>query len=670
MVGYARRNFMTPLPRFASWDAFNGHLEEQCRNRQGNVLRGHRESIGERFVRDREALKRPLPAPFDACDKQGTRVNSLSLVRYRGNDCSVPVAYGHQEVWIRGYVHEVVIGCGAGIIARHPRSYDREDMVFDPIHYLPLLEHKIGALDQAAPLAGWELPDAFPTLRRLLEARMGKAGKREYVQVLRLAVSLNIGRTAVGDYINRARRAGLGWPLAEDLSDEDLERLPFPPPVAVSPDRRSLPDWPVLHRELKRPGVTLSLLWEEYRAVHRDGYGYSRFCELYRAWKGGLAPTMRQSHVAGEKMFVDYAGATLEVIDGLTGEVRAAQIFVATLGASSYTYAEATWTQALPNWIGSHSRAFAYFGGVAAQVVPDNLKSGVVKACLYDPEINRTYAGMAAHYDTAIVPARPRKPRDKAKVEVSVQIVERWVLARLRNRRFFSLAELNQAIHERLEDLNGRETKHLGASRRKLFEALDRPALKPLPAQPYQYAEWKPRRAGLDYHVEIAKHYYSVPHTLAKQKLWARITERTVEIFHKGKRVAAHMRGSGNRRHTTIAEHMPSAHRRYAGWTPARIRSRATAVGANTEILVDVIMRNRPHPEQGFRSCIGILRLAKTYGSERLEAACERALEIDATSYSSVASILKNKLERRAPRQATDGPAIDHPNIRGPQYFH
>ena len=220
------------------------------------------------------------------------------------------------------------------------------------------------------------------------------------------------------------------------------------------------------------------------------------------------------------------------------------------------------------------------------------------------------------------------------------------------------------------KDLNGRETKHLGASRRKLFEALDRPALKPLPAQPYQYAEWKQRRAGLDYHVEIAKHYYSVPHTLAKQKLWARITERTVEIFHKGKRVAAHMRGSGNRRHTTIAEHMPSAHRRYAGWTPARIRSRATAVGANTEILVDVIMRNRPRPEQGFRSCIGILRLAKTYGSERLEAACERALEIDATSYSSVASILKNKLERRAPRQATDGPAIDHPNIRGPQYFH
>ena len=481
---------------------------------------------------------------------------------------------------------------------------------------------------------------------------------------------MNIGRTAVGDYIDRARRAGLGWPLPEGFSDEDLERLLFPPPRAVSPGGRPLPDWPVLHRELKRPGVTLSLLWEEYRAVHRDGYGYSRFCDLYRAWKGGLAPTMRQAHVAGEKMFVDYAGATMEVIDGLSGEIRTAQVFVATLGASSYTYAEATWTQALPDWIGSHSRAFAYFGGVPRQVVPDNLKSGVVKACLYDPEINRTYASMAAHYDTAIVPARPRKPRDKAKVEVGVQIVERRILARLRHRRFFSLAELNQAIHERLEDLNRRQTKHLGASRRQLFEQLDQPALKPLPGQAYQYAEWKLRRAGLDYHVEIAKHYYSVPHRLAKQKLWARVTERSVEVFHKGKRVAAHMRGSGNRRHTTVAEHMPSSHRRYANWTPDRIRSQAAANGPNTETLIDVILRAKPHPEQGFRSCIGILRLAKTHGSERLEAACERALEIGARSYSSVASILNNNLDRRTPRQATDGPAIDHPNIRGPQYFH
>jgi transposase len=265
----------------------------------------------------------------------------------------------------------------------------------------------------------------------------------------------------------------------------------FPPPAAVAPERRVPPNWPALHRELKKPGVTLSLLWEEYRSTHPEGYSYSRVCDLYRAWKGRLNPTMRQAHVAGEKMFVDYAGATVEVIDGLTGEIRDAQIFVATLGASSYTYAEASWTQSLPDWIGSHGRAFFYFGGVPAQVVPDNLKSAVVKACLYDPEINRSYADMASHFGTVIVPARPRKPRDKAKVEVGVQVVERWVLARLRNRRFFSLAELNQAIRELLEQLNRRVTRHLGASRRQLFEQMERPALSALPAQPYVYAEWK-----------------------------------------------------------------------------------------------------------------------------------------------------------------------------------
>jgi len=478
-----------------------------------------------------------------------------------------------------------------------------------------------------------------------------------HLSTRRIAVSLNIGTTSAGDYLRRARRAGLAWPLPEGLCDEALERLLFPPPVAISQDRRPPPDLPALHRELRRPGVTLSLLWEEYRAAHPEGYGYSRFCDLYRAWKGKLKPTMRQAHLAGEKMFVDYAGTTAEVIDPLTGETREAQVFVATLGASSYSYAGATWTQSLPDWIGAHSRAFAYFGGVPAQVVPDNLKSGVIKACLYDPEINRTYADMAAHYGTAILPARPRKPRDKAKVEVAVQVVERWILARLRNRRFFS-------------DLNGRVTRHLGASRRQLFEELDRPALKSLPAEPYEYAEWKQRRAGLDYHVEVAKHYYSVPHALAKQKLWARITDRSVEVFHKGKRVAAHLRASGNRRHTTVPEHMPSSHRRHAGWTHERITSQASATGPNTAALVGVILRSRPHPEQGFRSCIGILRLAKTHGPDRLEAACERALEIGAQSYSSLNSILKNNLDRRKPRPATDGPAIDHANIRGSRYFH
>lgn len=501
-------------------------------------------------------------------------------------------------------------------------------------------------------------------IRDVLRLHAGGLSKRQ------IAASLGLGPTSVGEYVRRARRAGLAWPLPDGLSDAALERLLFPPPRNIPSDRRPQPDWTAIHRELRKPGVTLSLLWEEYRAAWPDGYGYSRFCDLHRAWAARLTATMRQVHLAGEKMFVDYAGATLEVIDPLTGEIRPAQVFVAVLGASSYTYAEATWSQTLPDWIGAHGRAFAFFGGVPRQVVSDNLKSGVIKACFHEPQVNRTYAEMAAHYGTAVIPARPRKPRDKAKVEVGVQVVERWILARLRNRRFFSLAELNAAIRQLLDQLNDRVTRHLGASRRQLFEQLDRPALQNLPAEPYVYAEWKECRPGLDYHVEIDKHYYSVPHTLLRQKLWARITDRTVELFHHGKRVACHLRGPANRLHTTVSEHMPSAHRRLAAWTPQRIRHHAATVGPNAEALVDIIMRARPHPEQGFRSSIGILRLAKTHGHDRLEAACERALEIGARSYTSVASILRNNLDRRPAQRAADGPAIDHPNIRGPRYFH
>jgi transposase len=379
---------------------------------------------------------------------------------------------------------------------------------------------------------------------------------------------------------------------------------------------------------------------------------------------------MRQSHVAGERLFVDYAGTTLEVIDASTGEARTAQLFVAALGASSYTYAEATWTQGLSDWIGSHTRSFAFFGGVAGMVVSDNLRSGITKACFYEPAVNRSYAEMAAHYNTAIVPARPYRARDKAKVEVAVQIATRFIIAKLRNRQFFSLSALNAAIAELVGQINNRVSRHLGASRRTLFEDLDRSALKPLPAEPYVFAEWKECRVGLDYHVEVEKHYYSVPHQLLREKVWARVTTRTVEVFHRGQRIAAHVRSSSNRKHTTVREHMPSSHRRYADWTPERLRRQAGAIGRHTAALVEIILRERTHPEQGFRACVGILRLAKTYGHERLEVACSRALEIGARSYSSVNSILKNNLDRRRPAMPADGPAIAHHNIRGPTYFH
>lgn len=511
-------------------------------------------------------------------------------------------------------------------------------------------------------MPGQRLP--MRKIRDVLRLRADGLSKRK------IAASLSIGVTTAGDVIRRAKQAGLIWPLPENLSDEAIEQLVYPPAPIAGKKRRPQPEWAVVHRELRRPGVTLQLSWEEYRSTHPDGYGYSRYCDLYRAWEQRLSPTMRQLHVAGERTFVDYAGTTLEVIDGTTGEVLTCQLFVAVLGASNYTYAESTFTQRLVDWIGSHVRAFAFFGGVTAQTVSDNLRSGVSKACFYEPAVNRTYAEMAAHYGTAIVPARPGKPRDKAKVEVAVQVATRWITAKLRNRRFFSLTELNAAIRELVTQLNDRVTRHLGTSRRALFEEIERSALKPLPAEPYLYAEWKECRVAFDYHVEVEHHYYSVPHSLLREKVWVRIAAHSIEVFHRGNRVAAHMRASSDRRHTTVPEHMPSSHRRYADWTPERIRRQAGEIGRNTAALVEIIMRERTHPEQGFRAGVGIIRLAKSYGRERLEAACGRAIEIGARSYTSVNSILKNNLDARRPAAAADGPSITHRNIRGSGYFH
>ena len=473
--------------------------------------------------------------------------------------------------------------------------------------------------------------------------------------------------------LGRCRAAGVSWPLPEGLSDGELEeRLYGKGGAKPGPARRAEPDWASIHRELKRKHVTLSILWEEYIAQEPDGLRYSRFCELYRTFASKLPVVMRQTHAAGEKLFVDYAGDTVPVIvNRLTGEWRPAQIFVAVLGASSFSYAEATWTQSLPDWIAAHVRALEAIGGVPRLLVPDNPKAAIVKACFYDPQVNRTYSAFAEHYDIGILPARPRKPRDKAKVEACVLIVERYLLGRLRHRTFYSLAELNQAIQEMLADINGRRPlRRLGVTRQQLFEDLDRPALKPLPVEPYVYAEWRVRRAGLDYHVEVEDHYYSVPFRFAKDELEVRLTARTVEVFRKGERIAAHIRNSGNRRHTTTPEHMPSSHRHFADWSIERIRREASAIGRSTGALCELILEERRHPEQGFRACLGIIRLVKSFGRDRVEAACLRALEIGARSYGSVRSILDNKLDRQAAaKRAADGPAILHANIRGPRYY-
>ena len=485
-----------------------------------------------------------------------------------------------------------------------------------------------------------------------------------------VAAMVGISRYTVAEYLRRAGVLGITWPVPDSLDDAALERRLFSPPFVAEPSRPQ-PDWPRLHAELRRPGVTLKLLWEEYRAGQPGGYGYSRFCDLHAAWRGKLSPTMRQTHPAGERMFVDYAGQTVDVIDGATGEIRPAQVFVAALGASNLTYAEARWTQALPDWIGCHVGAFAFFGGVARQIVCDNLKSGVTATCRYEPGISWTYQEMASHYGTAVLPGRVRRPRDKAKVEVAVQVVQRWILARLRNQRSHSLAELNAAVRALTTDLNNRPLRHLGTTRRALFEAVEQPALLPLPSEPYAYAEWKRCRAGLDYHVEVHGQFYSVPYRLVREVIEARITDQAIELFHSGARVASHLRNPRQHRHTTTPDHMPSAHRHYAEWTPTRLLREAAAVGSATIALVERILTAKPHPEQGFRACLGILRLARTYGPERLEAACRRGMDIGARSYGSVRSILQNGLDRAYhPDPVPDELPVQHGNIRGSGYYH
>ena len=487
----------------------------------------------------------------------------------------------------------------------------------------------------------------------------------------RVSEATGIGRTAVSDYVQRAVIAGLAWPLPDGLDDAELERRLFPPPDTIASEVGPEPDWSYIHAEMKRRGVTMTLLWQEYRAEHIRGYAYSWFCERYREWKKCISPTMRQTHAAGENLFVDWAGDTIAVVDPASGVEHRARIFVAALGASNYTYAEARWTETLPDWVGAHVNALAAIGGVPKALVPDNLKAGITKPSRYEPGINRTYQDLADHYGCVVLPTRIVKPRDKAKVEVAVQIVERFVLAKLRNQTFFSLAELNMAIRDCVAAINAKVMRKFGQSRNELLETIDRPALSALPETAYSYADWKRARVAPDYHIEIAGHYYSVPSKLIREIVDTRVTNATVEIFHKSQRVASHVFSAVRHRHSTITEHMPSAHRRYAEWTPVKMMDEAAKVGPATVALFEAIMKAKPHPEQGFRSCLGIIGLGRSYGTTRLEAASRRGNTIGAISYGSIASILKHGLDKAFAIEPTpDTPPIRHGNIRGSGYFH
>lgn len=506
---------------------------------------------------------------------------------------------------------------------------------------------------------------AMRKVREVLRLRLG-----EDLSLRQVAASVGLPVTTVADHLKRAKAAGLGWPLPEGLDDAALEARLFAPRDDPGASRPT-PEWEKIHVELRRPGVTLMLLWLEYKETFPDGYGYSRFAELYRCWRRRIDVVMRQEHKAGEKLFVDFPGQTIPIYDEVTGDVALrGELFVGVLGASSYLYAEVMASQELLHWVGAHVHCFEALGGCPAIVVPDNLRSAVTRAHRYEPDLNATFAEMAAHYGVAIIPARAYKPRDKAKAEAGVLLAERWIIARLRNRRFTSIAQANVAVAELVGWVNARPFKKIDGSRASLFDSLDRPALRPLPPTRYELATWRKAKVSIDYHIEVERHYYSVPYRLVGEVVDVRSGAAIVEVFHKGGRVASHVRSFVPGRHTTDPAHMPESHRAHAEWTPSRIVAWAQKTGPCTAKLAEEIMAARAHPEQGYRACSGIVRLGGRYGAARVEAACERALAARAHSYRSVESILRNGLDKKPlPGQPPAATHPSHDNLRGPDYY-
>ena len=503
-------------------------------------------------------------------------------------------------------------------------------------------------------------------IREVLRLRL-EAG----LSIRQISASTKTSVGAIQKLLARADALNLNWPLPEDLDDGRLAALFYPSVDPTTSTRYQVPDWATVHQELKRKGMTKQLLWEEYTAQYPNRcYSYSQYCDRYRHWLKQQKRSMRQTHKAGEKCFVDYCGPTVPIINPQTGEVRTAQVFVAVLGASNYTYAEATWSQSLRDWLSSHVRTFEFFGGIPEMVVPDNLRSGVSKACRYDPELNPSYQQLAEHYQVAILPARPYKPKDKSKAEVGVQIVENWILARLRHHTFFTLAEANQCIRSLLEELNSRPFRRLPGNRQTAFETLDQPALRPLPKQPYEYVEIRRCRVNIDYHIEFDQHHYSVPHQYVGEQVEVQASDHLVQVHFRQRQVASHPR-----RHrpgtTTEAGHMLARHRKQQQWTPGRLKNWARDIGPDTLIWVSDRLAEREHPEQAYRVCLGLLNLTREYPSQRLNAGCRIANREGLNRLKHIKAILRSNRDK-LPEQLSLNAELPqhHENIRGPKSFH
>ena len=493
-----------------------------------------------------------------------------------------------------------------------------------------------------------------------------------------IARAVGCGKSAVSDCLQRARLAGLNaWAQIAELDELELSRRLYRSAGASTAKRaptRPLPDWARVREELARRDhqVTLALLWEEYKGEHPDGYQYSQFAELYRRFEKRLSVVLRQPHRAGEKCFVDFCDG-LALFDPNTGNRIETQLFVGALGASSFTFARATLSQELPVWLDCHVRMYEAFNGVASITVPDNLRSAIASSDRYEAEINPAYRELAEHYGTCIIPARVRKPRDKAKVEAAVLVAQRWILAVLRHRRFYHLEDLNAAIEGLCAKLNDRVMRHVKQSRRSLYERLDRPALKALPTEPYEYAEWKQVGVNIDYHIAFDDHYYSVPYTLVSESMWVRATGRTVELIHHGKRITTHVRSFVKYDYSTYPEHRPASHRAHLEWTPSRLIDWGRSVGVHTAAVIEYVIRSKPHPEQGYRSALGILRLSQRFTPTRLELACARALDIRSPHYRTIKTMLKQRMESAMTSTAAGNDptaTLGAANVRGPRYYH